>query len=281
MRALAIALLVSLAAPAAADGLTEAPSYFPPHTAAMVVGVGAPAQKPAAALLAALQGSHAFELVLDARSLGAIDKLTDGVILRRAFALPIKHVAIVRIVGGKPVATVYAEKGQPLATFVVDPKLPPNPDPDALIPEPDGPRPDRALAYTRTPAGVTYALRGEPLTDPAQLYDALGMADRARAYRGHRRWKIGGVILVTAGAIGVLSFGTLAIEDGKTAPLALTGASLGILIFGAAMWHAHPDPGGVTDDEATSEIDAHKHRTIHVTPAAMRNGGGVFVTGTF
>jgi hypothetical protein len=254
-----------VAAPASADPaawsrskMTAAASYFPTHATAMVVAVGDTAQPAAAALLAALQASETLELATDARALGKVDKLSDGEIVKRAFATPIKRVAIVRAFpaannGVKAVVTIYAAEGQVAAAFTLVPgrDLAENPRPTEAT---DGVARDELqsvtssigtgtgdgnITYTRQQIvgvsayglmqidSVTFAQNGKPLSDTPALYEAVGMHAEARSYRSdleaHDKWTFRGGMMALGGLTGLIGFGTYALVAGASDSYSSTG----------------------------------------------------------
>jgi hypothetical protein len=259
------ALFVALTtATASADtwsksSMTAAPSYFPAHATAMVVAVGDSAQPAAAALLASLQTSEGLELATDARALGKVDALSDDAIVKRAFATPIKRVAIVRVFPAanntvKAVVTVYAAQGQVSSAFTLVPgkELAENPNPTGAA---DGVARDEMQSVTRSVGGgngtdgdityshqqivgvtnygimqfdsVTFAQNGKPISDTPTLYDAVGMHAEATAYRSdsesHSKWAFRGGVMTTLGLTGLIGFGTYALVAGASDSYTTTG----------------------------------------------------------
>lgn len=265
----ASAVLAALAAaPASADPvswsrskMTAAASYFPTHATAMVVAVGATAQPAAAALLETLQASETLELATDARALGQVDKLSDGEIVKRAFATPIKRVAIVRVFPAannsvKAVVTVYAAEGQVAAAFTLVPgrELAENPRPTEVT---DGVARDEMQSVTSSIGNgtgdgditythqqivgvsayglmqfdnVTFAQNGKPLSDTPALYEAVGMHAEATSYRSdleaHSKWTFRGGLMVLGGLTGLIGFGTYALVAGASDSYSSTGAQV-------------------------------------------------------
>lgn len=200
--------------------MAAATSYFPEATAAMVVGVGEGAQPVAGALLETLQASERLELAIDARSLGDVDGLADEAIVQRAFARPIKRVAIVRVFPAgesvKAVVTVYAAQGQVTTAFTLAPGKPLAENPTPEVAE-DGVRRDELSTVQSTSGGetgvapaaaddgevtyqrqqvvgishygvvnfenVTFFKNGRMIPDTPSLYEALGMESEATEYR--------------------------------------------------------------------------------------------------
>ena len=230
--------------------MTAATTYFPVGTSAMIVGVGADARPVANTLVEVLQASDTFELVIDARAIGDVGELSDDEIVKRAFARPIKRVAIVRVFRAgssvKAVVTVYAPQGQVTTAFTLSPSKPlvENPAPEAAV---DGVRRDemqtvQSTAGTPSSAdevtykrehvvglshygvvsveSVSFYRNGRLITDTPGLYDALGMTARATDHRNttenHRKWMVRGGVLNLIGLTGVIGFGTWALVKRDT-----------------------------------------------------------------
>ena len=111
-------------------------SYVDRHRGLLVVGAGGEAAEGAAdALRKALRSGRAAKVVMDAGALGAVDALDDQAIVKRAAALPVDEVAVVRVFpgadrdnavvtfydkGGKVMAALAGEDGVPLAVRARD-----------------------------------------------------------------------------------------------------------------------------------------------------------------
>lgn len=238
--------------------MTAAASYFPTHATAMVVAVGDTAQPAAAALLESLQASETLELVTDAKALGKVDKLSDGEIVKRAFATPIKRVAIVRVFPAanssvKAVVTVYAAEGQVAAAFTLVPgrELAENPRPAEAT---DGVARDELQSVTSSIGNgtgdgnityshqqivgvsayglmqfdsVTFTQNGKPLSDTPALYEAVGMHAEATSYRSdleaHSTWAFRGGLMALGGLTGLIGFGTYALAAGASESYSSSG----------------------------------------------------------
>ena len=263
-------ILALLSSPAAADPVSwskstmaTAPSYFPSGSTAMVVGVGTDAQPVAAALLGALQSSDAFELVTDARALGKVDELSDDDIVKRAFARPIKRVAIVRVFPAgasvKAVVTVYGAQGQVSTAFTLVPgkNLVENPTPtqatdgvardemQSITTATDGKgtsSSDGDITYTRSQVGmvtgyglftlenVSFFKNGHQISDTPELYEALGMGQQADEFRdkeaSHHKWALAGGWMTLIGGTSALIFGSVALFSSATDYDSQTGKAM-------------------------------------------------------
>lgn len=346
-----VAARPALARPSAwsAETMAAASTFFPAGTSAMVVGAGKDAQPVASTLLASLQASDRFEVVIDARALGKIDGLADAEIVARAFARPIQRVAIVRVFPAsgsvKAVVTVYGAEGQVTTAFTLAPgrTLAPNPTPEVAE---DGVRRDemQTVQQTTSVGGITgttsdddevryerqhvvgvshygvinlenvnFFKNGRLISDTPSLYEALGMTDRANAYRrtaaSYQRGLKRGGLLMGAGLLGVTVFGTWWLVRGvssdydaatdtyqdrdATMPMLLTAGSVAAMVIGGVIIRGTSKPVALTADEAVSLVDAHnakKRRSVRATspatslyfaPSALPTGGGFVLGGSF
>jgi len=342
--ALVLALSTIVTASAAADAppaawsrsmMTAAPSYFPAHASVMVVGVGDGAQPAAAALVETLQMSDAFEYAIDGKGLGKVDGLADADIVKRAFTRPLKRLAIVRVFPAgasvKAVVTIYGAQGQVTTAFTLAPgkALVDNPTPESadegvrtdqlqVVKSATGNASDQTddIRYERqaitgvsaygvfTFENVSFFKNGRLIADTPGLYEALGMADKATAYRdqasGFRKAAGWGITLDTIGTLGLLSFGIWALVPGShqdaktntyvandnTLPLALTAGSAGMILIGTWLIASHHAPKNLTADEAIALVDAHNKKKkatvqLHVAPSATPSSAGLVLGGSF
>jgi len=119
------ALLASLALAASTDwtatfGPNETGTYVEAHAKLLVVPAGtpaAPAQEATTALVAALRQSGKADLVMTAEPLGDVSALDDQAIVKKAAALPVSRIAVVRVfpgATGQPstaVVSIYDKSG--------------------------------------------------------------------------------------------------------------------------------------------------------------------------
>ena len=184
--------------------------------------------------------------------------------MKRAFARPIKRVAIVRVFpsGGsvKAVVTVYAAQGQVSTAFTLVPGKPlaENPNPKAAA---DGVARDEMQSVESATGGATTAgahgeityqrqqlvgvtgygvvslenaysvfyKNGRMISDTPALYDALGMENQALTFRhrqaSHQKWVGRGAIMTTIGLTGILTFGLWAAIAGSSNTYSSSGAA--------------------------------------------------------
>jgi hypothetical protein len=98
-------------------------SQFDGKAAFIVVSAGEPdasLARAAAALEAALKAKDRADLVMNGKSLGNTAELDDPAIVKKAAALPVTRIAIVRVFGTKAVVTVYDPQANVVVAFSGD-----------------------------------------------------------------------------------------------------------------------------------------------------------------
>lgn len=159
---------------------------------------------------------------------------------------------------------------------------------------------------------VTFFKNGRAISDTAEFYDAVGEPDKARVHRDQRQAHQSAVrrggLLLTAGTLGVLGFGTWWLVEGvqsdrvdyetgevtethdATLPMLLTGASLVAIVAGYYIAKGSPAPKELTGDEGIvmakqynkkrrhSDAQATK---LHFSPSVTASGGGFVLGGNF
>jgi len=82
----------------------------------LVAPAGPGADGVASAVIAALRGSGRAELVMDAKALGPIADADDATVVKKAAALPIARIAVVRVFEDRAVVTVYEKTSGAVST---------------------------------------------------------------------------------------------------------------------------------------------------------------------